>query len=123
MCEFLKRHHRTPLASATARINCRLRRVCSLLREPASVATSPRLLTFPTFADAHARLDRFIRIQYVRTLDELNTEHDANVLAYVAGDLEPDDHERLESMFLLRHRDMLRKATVVTNVGERGWRT
>ena len=103
----LKQRHRSRLASTADRLNCRLRRVCSLLVEPASVAT-PSPFSPPT------RLDRMIKLHYARTLEALNREHDANVFAYVDGELDKVDHRDLEDMFLLRHRDLMRAVAVVS---------
>ena len=103
---------RSPLLAASSRINRRLRRVCFLLREPATVAASPRV-ALPAAKEVLALRDRFIRMQYAGTLATLSKEHDANVLAYVAGDIEATDHECLEGMFRIYHRELMRRATVV----------
>lgn len=103
---------RSPLLVASARINRRLRRVCSLLQEPATVATSHRA-PLPSAKEILALIDRRIRLQYARTLADLNKEHDANVLSYVAGNIEAADHERLEGMFRIYHRELMRRAAVV----------
>lgn len=84
----LKRLHRSPLASAAARINCRLRRVCSLLHEPNSVAAPPRS-PLPSVADVHRSIDRRLRLQYARSLPELRAIHEQHRLTFAAGDIDP----------------------------------
>ncbi len=95
---FLKQRHRSRLASTVDRLNCRLRRVCSLLHEPNSVAAPPRLLV--SVADVHESIDRRLRLQYARSLQELCAIHEQHRPGSAL------------SMFLLRHRDLMRAAAV-----------
>lgn len=93
------------LREALRNINRRLQRVCTLLEEPQTVATPPPAL------DVNDYLSRIVRLQYARSLDELNHIHDSNVMAYVTGSVEMAKHDKLEAIFNLRHRDLLRDAT------------
>ncbi len=104
---FLKQRHRSRLASTVDRLNCRLRRVCSLLHEPNSVAAPPRLLV--SVADVHESIDRRLRLQYARSLQELCAIHEQHRLAFAVGDIDPVEHERLEMLFDTWSRGLARR--------------
>ena len=104
---FLKQRHRSRLASTVDRLNCRLRRVCSLLHEPNSVAAPPRIPVSVT--DVHRSIDRRLRLQHARSLQELRTIHEQHRLAFAVGDIDPVEHERLEMLFDTWARDLARR--------------
>lgn len=105
---FLKQRHRSRLASTVDRLNCRLRRVCSLLHEPKSVAAPPRL-HLHSVADVHRSIDRRLRLQYARSLQELCAIHEQHRLAFAVGDIDPVEHERLEMLFDTWSRGLARR--------------